>query len=89
MTVSTEQRARLRATREALVVEHMESENRHEFDVLQGGNRDDDMDGGIGDDTLRGGDGDDFLEGGFGNDECDGENGVDEAANCEVVGSIP
>ena len=33
MPVSTGQRARLRAAREALVVEHMESENRHEFDV--------------------------------------------------------
>jgi steroid delta-isomerase-like uncharacterized protein len=33
MAVSTEQRARLRATREQLVREHMESENRHEFDV--------------------------------------------------------
>src|ERR687898_146560 len=33
MPVSTEQRARLRGAREALVVEHMESENRHEFDV--------------------------------------------------------
>jgi steroid delta-isomerase-like uncharacterized protein len=33
MAVSTEHRARLRAAREALVVEHMESENRHEFDV--------------------------------------------------------
>ena len=33
MAVSTEHRARLRATREQLVREHMESENRHEFDV--------------------------------------------------------
>jgi steroid delta-isomerase-like uncharacterized protein len=33
MAVSTEQRARLRAAREQLVREHMESENRHEFDV--------------------------------------------------------
>ena len=33
MAVSTEHQARLRAAREALVVEHMESENRHEFDV--------------------------------------------------------
>jgi steroid delta-isomerase-like uncharacterized protein len=33
MAVSTEHRARLRATREALVVEHMESENRHDYDA--------------------------------------------------------
>jgi steroid delta-isomerase-like uncharacterized protein len=33
MAVSTEHRARLRAAREQLVREHMESENRHEFDV--------------------------------------------------------
>jgi steroid delta-isomerase-like uncharacterized protein len=33
MAVSTEHRARLRAMREALVVEHMESENRHDYDA--------------------------------------------------------
>ena len=33
MAVSTEQRARLRAAREALVREHMESENRYDFDA--------------------------------------------------------